>query len=209
MTRREFTRYLVLGAGAMAAGNVGIAVWTQLRSINTGEPRPIVASTTCPSVDLPVRLPAGADPAILLRDRRSRAGGVQPEVHAPGLCRVLPSRRGAMALPVPRGQLRRPHRRGHLGTADPTLGRIEVEVRDDGMVWALGPDGVRVRRAQPAQLVRRARLRDHPGRLPGVPDHGRRGGVPRPTRNGSAWATAAVSVVMAGAAAAFLRYLRP
>ena len=43
VTRREFTRYLVLGAGAMAAGNVGLAAWTQLRSINTGEPRPIVA----------------------------------------------------------------------------------------------------------------------------------------------------------------------
>ena len=43
VTRREFARYLVLGAGAMAAGNVGIAAWTQLRSINTGEPRPIVA----------------------------------------------------------------------------------------------------------------------------------------------------------------------
>ena len=43
VTRREFTRYLVLGAGAMAVGNVGLAAWTQLRSINTGEPRPIVA----------------------------------------------------------------------------------------------------------------------------------------------------------------------
>ena len=43
VTRREFARYLVLGAGAFAIGNVGLAAWTQLRSINTGEPRPIVA----------------------------------------------------------------------------------------------------------------------------------------------------------------------
>ena len=42
VTRREFARYLVLGAGTMAAANVGIAIWPQLRSINTGEPRAIV-----------------------------------------------------------------------------------------------------------------------------------------------------------------------
>jgi Rieske Fe-S protein len=42
VTRREFARYLVAGAGVMAAGNVGIAAWTQLRTINTGEPRAIV-----------------------------------------------------------------------------------------------------------------------------------------------------------------------
>ena len=48
VTRREFTRYLVLGAGAMAAGNLGIAAWTQLRSINQGEPRAIVALADVP-----------------------------------------------------------------------------------------------------------------------------------------------------------------
>ena len=58
VTRREFTRYLVLGAGAMAAGNVGIAAWTQLRSINTGEPRPIVAlADVAGRCDVPVPLP--------------------------------------------------------------------------------------------------------------------------------------------------------
>ena len=44
VTRREFARYLVLGTGAMAVGNVGLAVWTQLRSINQGSPRAIVAA---------------------------------------------------------------------------------------------------------------------------------------------------------------------
>ena len=42
VTRREFARYLVLGAGTIAVANVGLAVWTQLRSINAGEPRAIV-----------------------------------------------------------------------------------------------------------------------------------------------------------------------
>src|SRR6185295_11562734 len=41
VTRREFARYLVLGAGTMAVANVGLAAWTQLRSINAGEPRAI------------------------------------------------------------------------------------------------------------------------------------------------------------------------
>ena len=66
VTRREFARYLVLGAGTIAVANVGIAVWTQLRSINTGEPRAIVAA-----VDVAVgepflfSYPGNDDPAIL------------------------------------------------------------------------------------------------------------------------------------------------
>ncbi len=68
VTRREFTRYLVLGAGAMAAGNVGIAAWTQLRSINTGEPRPIVALADVPiGATYLFRYPSDDDPAVLLR----------------------------------------------------------------------------------------------------------------------------------------------
>ena len=68
VTRREFTRFLVLGAGAMAVGNVGLAVWTQLRSINTGSPRPIVALDAVPVGSTYLfDYPAGSDPAILLR----------------------------------------------------------------------------------------------------------------------------------------------
>jgi hypothetical protein len=37
VTRREFARYLVAGAGALALGNVGLAAWTQLRTINEGD----------------------------------------------------------------------------------------------------------------------------------------------------------------------------
>ena len=111
VTRREFTRYLVLGAGAMAAGNVGIAAWTQLRSINTGEPRPIVAlADVAIGQTLPVPLPDADDPAVLLRTRRPRARRVQPEVHPPRLCRLLRGRARSLALPVPRRQLRGPHR---------------------------------------------------------------------------------------------------
>ena len=68
VTRREFARYLVLGAGAMAAGNVGIAAWTQLRSINTGEPAPIVDLADVPiGASYLFRYPTSDDPAVLLR----------------------------------------------------------------------------------------------------------------------------------------------
>ena len=43
-----------------------------------------------------------------------------------------------MALSVPRGQLRQPHRIRAVGPADAPLGRIDVEIRDDGQIWAVG-----------------------------------------------------------------------
>ena len=50
VTRREFARYLVLGAGAMAAGNVGLAAWTQLRiDQHRRAPGASSPSTTSPS----------------------------------------------------------------------------------------------------------------------------------------------------------------
>ena len=77
VTRREFTRYLVLGAGTMAAANVGLAMWTQLRSINTGEPRAIVALSEVAIGDSYLfRYPSERDPAVLLRlgNRRHNRG---------------------------------------------------------------------------------------------------------------------------------------
>ena len=38
VTRREFVRYLVLASGGFAAGNVGVALWSSLRSLNEGSP---------------------------------------------------------------------------------------------------------------------------------------------------------------------------
>src|SRR5262245_7265924 len=48
VTRREFVRFLVLASGGFAAGNVGIALWSSIRSINTGEPTPIVELAAVP-----------------------------------------------------------------------------------------------------------------------------------------------------------------
>jgi Rieske Fe-S protein len=136
---REFARYLVLGAGAMAVGSVGFAAWTQLRSINTEEARAVVALDDVPVGDTYLfTYPNADDPAILLRlgDREvvafsqkcTHLGCViyfQPDEdrwHCPCHEGNFETRTGAVISGPPPG----------------ALGRIEVEVRDDGMIWAVG-----------------------------------------------------------------------
>ena len=139
VTRREFTRYLVLGAGAMAAANVGLAAWTQLRSINTGQPRAIVALDEVPVGDTYLfRYPEDRDPAVLLRLSDDEVVAFSQK------CTHL----GCVVYYQPDAQ--RWHCPCHEGNFDevtgavisgpPTrpLGRIAVEVRDDGSIWALG-----------------------------------------------------------------------
>jgi Rieske Fe-S protein len=136
VTRREFARFLVAGAGAMAAGNLGLAAWTQLRTINTGEPRPLI-----PLADVAVgdtylfRYPSDDDPAVLLRladeevvafsQKCTHLGCVvyfeEDRWHCPCHEGNFDARTGAvLSGPPPRA-----------------LGRIEVEIRDD-TIWALG-----------------------------------------------------------------------
>ena len=126
----RFARYLVLGTGTMAAGNVGLAAWTQLRSINDGDPAHRRARGV-PSVAPPVPLPGRRRPRILLRldDRGGRR--LQPEVHPPRLRRLLPVRRAAMDCPCHEGNFdTRPAPCCRARRAP--LGRIDVEIRDDG-----------------------------------------------------------------------------
>ena len=47
VTRREFVRYLALASGGFAAGNVGVALWSSLRSI-AQRSRRTVASVRAP-----------------------------------------------------------------------------------------------------------------------------------------------------------------
>ena len=138
VTRREFARYLVLGAGAIAAGNVGLAVWTQLRSINTGEPRPIVALASVPVGDTYLfRYPTEADPAILLRvDEREVVAFSQQCTHL-GCVVYFQANENRWHCPCHEGNFATLS--GDVISGPPTrpLGRIDVEVRDDGNVWAL------------------------------------------------------------------------
>jgi Rieske Fe-S protein len=139
VTRREFARYLVLGAGAFAIGNVGLAAWTQLRSINTGEPRPIVAVE-----DVPIggtylfSYPEDDDPAVLLRvDDRHVVAFSQQCTHLGCVVYYQPDE-DRWHCPCHEGNFAT--LTGAVISGPPTrpLGRIDVEIRDDRMIWALG-----------------------------------------------------------------------
>jgi len=139
VTRREFARYLVLGAGAMAAANVGLAAWTQLRSINRGEPLPIVALD-----DVEVggtylfTYPAEDDPAILLRlDDRTVVAFSQKCTHL-GCVVYYVSESEQWHCPCHEGNFDAVTGDVLSGPPPRPLGRIDVEVRDDGQIWALG-----------------------------------------------------------------------
>lgn len=149
VTRREFVRYLVLASGGFAAGNVGIALWSSLRSINEGDPRPIVTLDRVPEGSAYLfRYPTGADPAILVRLPGGELRAFSQKCTHLG-CVVY--------YDAPTGHLECPCHEGHFdattgnvlaGPPPRPLGRIDVEVRD-GTVWALaalGESGQEARR---------------------------------------------------------------
>ena len=139
VTRREFARYLVLGTGALAAGNLGLAIWTHLRSVNTGEPRAIV-----PADDVAVgstylfRYPTDADPAIVLRVDDSQVVAFSQKCTHLGCVVYYEADENRWHCPCHDGNF--DTLTGDVLSGPPTrpLGRIDVEVRDDGMIWALG-----------------------------------------------------------------------
>jgi len=139
VTRREFARYLVLGAGALAAGNVGLAAWTQLRSINTGSPEPIVALDAVPVGSTYLfDYPGGADPAILLRVGDREVVAFSQKCTHLGCVVYFQPDEDRWHCPCHEGNFDTVT--GDVISGPPTrpLGRIDVEIRDDGMIWALG-----------------------------------------------------------------------
>jgi Rieske Fe-S protein len=138
VTRREFARYLVLGAGAIAAGNVGLAAWTQLRSVNTGSPRAIVALDDVPVGETYLfRYPGDNDPAILLRlGDRDVVAFSQKCTHL-GCVVYFEPEEDRWHCPCHEGNFAT--RTGAVLSGPPTrpLGRIDVEIRDDDTIWAL------------------------------------------------------------------------
>jgi nitrite reductase/ring-hydroxylating ferredoxin subunit len=139
VTRREFTRFLVLGAGAMAVGNVGLAAWTQLRSINTGSARPIVALDAVPVRSTYLfNYPAGSDPAILLRIADREVVAFSQKCTHLGCVVYFQADEDRWHCPCHEGNF--DTLTGDVISGPPTrpLGRIDMEVRDDGMIWALG-----------------------------------------------------------------------
>ena len=138
VTRREFARFLVAGAGAMAVGNVGIAAWTQLRTINTGEPRELLALEDVAVGDTYLfRYPTDADPAILLRIADQEVVAFSQKCTHLGCVVYNEAEEDRWHCPCHEGNFE--PRTGEVISGPPprALGRIDVEIRDD-TIWALG-----------------------------------------------------------------------
>ena len=139
VTRREFTRYLVLGAAAMAGANVGLAAWTQLRNINTGAPRPIVALDDIAVGDTYLfRYPDGNDPAVLLRVGDAEVVAFSQKCTHLGCVVYYEPDEDRWHCPCHEGNFEALTGAVISGPPPRPLGRIDVEIRDDGQIWALG-----------------------------------------------------------------------
>ena len=138
VTRREFARYLVGAAGVMAAGNVGLAAWTQLRRINSGQPRRIVALEDVAVGDTHLfRYPEEQDPAILLRLAEQEVVAFSQKCTHLGCVVYFEAEEDRWHCPCHEGNFA--PRTGAVLSGPPPrpLGRIDVEIRD-GAIWALG-----------------------------------------------------------------------
>ncbi|MAT06586.1 MAG: (2Fe-2S)-binding protein [Acidimicrobiaceae bacterium] len=138
VTRREFARYLVLGSGAMAFGAVGMAAWTQLRSINVGEPREVVAlDEVAVGGTFLFRYPTAADPAVLLRTSEDDVVAFSQKCTHLGCVVFFQADEDRWHCPCHEGNF--DATTGAVLSGPPTrpLGKIEVEVRN-GTIWALG-----------------------------------------------------------------------
>ena len=139
VTRREFARYLVAGTGALAIGNVGIAAWAQLRTINEGEPQAIVEVQRVEVGDTYLfRYPTDADPAVLLRVGDNEVVAFSQKCTHLGCVVYYEAEEHRWHCPCHEGNFEA--ETGDVISGPPLrpLGRIDVEIRDDGMIWALG-----------------------------------------------------------------------
>ena len=140
VTRRESARYLAIGAGVMAAGNVGLAIWTQLRTINTGEPRAIVELDAVPVGETHLfGYPTEADPAILLRVSDDEVVAFSQKCTHLGCVVYFEAEEDRWHCPCHEGNF--DATTGAVISGPPTRprGRIDVEVRS-GTIWALGSE---------------------------------------------------------------------
>lgn len=135
ITRREFTRFLVLASGAFAAGGGLMSLWASLRKVNTGEPRAIVAlSEVEVGGSYLFQYPTPDDPAILVRPTSFQVLAFSQ------ICTHL----GCVVFWAD-GEFECPCHEGYFdlngrpiaGPPERPLGRIETEVRN-GVIWAIG-----------------------------------------------------------------------
>jgi len=147
VTRREFVRYLVVASGGFAAGNVGVALWSSLRSINAGEPRAIVALADVAEGSAHLfRYPSEDDPAILVHLPGGELRAFSQKCTHLGCVVFYEPEKGEMECPCHEGHFDAESGNVLSGPPQRPLGRIDVEVRG-GTVWALGAVGERARDA--------------------------------------------------------------
>jgi Rieske Fe-S protein len=138
VTRREFVRYLVIASGAFAAANIGIAAWASTRSVNTGDPRAIVALDEVPiDGSYLFRYPTKDDPAILVRLGNGELHAFSQKCTHLGCVVIFEAADEEFYCPCHEGFFDAGTGEAVAGPPERPLGRIFVEDRD-GIVWALG-----------------------------------------------------------------------
>lgn len=137
VTRREFVRYLVLASGGFAAGNVGVALWSSLRSINSGDPRPIVSLAAVPEGTAHLfRYPTDDDPAILVHLPGGELRAFSQKCTHLGCVVYYTDGSEEMECPCHEGVFDAESGDVLAGPPQRPLGRIDVTVRGD-TVWAI------------------------------------------------------------------------
>lgn len=138
VTRREFTRYLVLASGAFAAGNVVVAGWASARDVPQAEPSRIVALDEVPVGGSHLfRYPGGEDPAILVRTGDTEVVAWSQKCTHLGCVVYYAEEEQLLECPCHEGFFDVRTGRVVAGPPERPLPRIAVEVRD-GQVWATG-----------------------------------------------------------------------
>jgi len=141
VTRREFVRYLVLASGGFAAGSVGVALWSSLRSVNVGEPRAIVAlDQVAEGSSHLFRYPTDDDPAILVHLPGGELRAFSQKCTHLGCVVYYKADSHEMECPCHEGVFDAASGDVISGPPQRPLGRIDVEVRD-GTVWAVANRG--------------------------------------------------------------------
>lgn len=137
VTRREFVRYLVLASGGFAAGNVGVALWSSLHSINEGEPQEVIALADVPEGTAHLfHYPTKADPAILVHLPGGELRAFSQKCTHLGCVVYYKPDSNRMECPCHEGHFNADSGDVISGPPQRPLGRIEVEVRD-GVVWSV------------------------------------------------------------------------
>lgn len=138
ITRREFTRYLLAASAAFGVATVGAAVWSQVQSAPSGEPRAIVSLDEVPEGGSYLfDYPGGDDPALLIHLPGGELRAFSQKCTHLGCVVFWEPEQDRIYCPCHEGVFE--PRRGEptAGPPERALTRIDVEVRD-GVVWATG-----------------------------------------------------------------------